>query len=511
MTLRQYQLDAIAAINSGWKEFGKQVAVLPTGAGKTIIFSNIAKNELPNRTLILAHREELIDQARDKLHKATGIVAGREKAEDRASLDDKVVVASVQTMVRRTHRWPQDHFGLVIVDECHHTLADTYLDVLKHFHDRARVLGVTATADRGDKRGLGEYYENIAFELGLKDLIDQGYLAPITLKCIPLEIDISACRMSHGDYRDDDLGHALEPYLDQIAESIVEECLFRRVLIFLPLINTSMKMCAALNKAGGLAWHVDGASPDRKTILADFEAGRVDMLTNASLLFEGYDNPQVDAIVMLRPTRSRPLFAQAVGRGTRIAPYKKDLLLLDYLWLTDDHKLVTPASLFALDEADAEEMTKKARESQVALDLGVLSRDVVAEREATLRKRLEEKAAKKAKTIEADEFAVLFDCHDAVGFEATMNWELKPVTDKQVAMLQRNGIDLDTVKCRGHAAKLLDVIFKRIDAGLATPKQVLLLKKYNVKDAEKATFEAAKKLLDHYINRQKQAYQESYQ
>lgn len=510
MMLRHYQQETLDKVAEGWEEFDKQLVVSPTGSGKTILFSHIAKNALPGRTLIIAHRDELLTQAIDKIQKSVGLTADLEKADAHASLESDIVVASIQTLARRWERWPQTHFDLVVVDEAHHTLSESYLNVLAHFDQHAYVLGVTATPDRGDKKNLGKYYQTVAHEVSMFDLIHQGYLAPISLKCIPIEINLHGVRTSHGDYREDDLAHAIEPYLDVIVQSIIEEAPFRRILIFLPLIATSQKMCRLLNRHGVEARHIDGTSTDRAEILGDFERGKVDVVTNAALLFEGYDNSQIDCVIMLRPTQSRPLFAQAIGRGTRPAPFKKDLLLLDYLWLTDDHKLVCPANLVARDDADAEAMTQKAASSGELLDLEDLAASVVEEREASLRRRLEEKAKKHAKTLDADEFAVMFGAHDAVGFQAIMSWESKPISEKQSAVLVRNGIDLETVRGRGHASKLLDVIFKRYEQKLATPKQVLLLKKYSVKDADKISFEAAKNLIDHYLGHQRKLYQESY-
>ena len=167
MGLRAYQMKALHQIHKGFEEFDRQLGVLPTGGGKTILFSRLAQDLQPQRTLILAHREELISQAVDKLRTSTGIEAEVEMGDDRASLEAPVVVASIQTLMRepRRNRWPRDHFGLVVVDEAHHALADSYLNTLGHFHNHAKVLGVTATPDRGDKKNLGRYFQNIACEV----------------------------------------------------------------------------------------------------------------------------------------------------------------------------------------------------------------------------------------------------------------------------------------------------------------------------------------------------------
>ncbi|MEL0098701.1 MAG: DEAD/DEAH box helicase family protein, partial [Opitutae bacterium] len=199
MTPRPYQSAAIDAITEASKHYRKNLAVLPTGAGKTVIFSFIAQHFQPERTLILAHRNELIDQAIAKLHAATGIVADKEKAEFRASFDAPVVVASIQTMTSRLERWPSDHFAHIICDEAHHSISPSWLNVLNHFKD-ANILGVTATPDRGDKKNLGQFYDNVAYEVDLFDLVRNGYLSPIKVFSAPLEIDLGSVKQIAGDY-----------------------------------------------------------------------------------------------------------------------------------------------------------------------------------------------------------------------------------------------------------------------------------------------------------------------
>jgi superfamily II DNA or RNA helicase len=211
--LRPYQTACVEAVLSKFRQHGKLLAVLPTAAGKTVIFSHTAEKFAPGRTLILAHREELLSQAADKLTRATGIVAETECGTRQASLDAQVVVASVQTLMgeKRLSRWPRDHFNLVVVDEAHHALAESYQRVLRHFDGHAKVLGVTATPDRGDKKNLGTYFEDIAFEIGLHELIEDGYLSRIAVRTLPVEINLTDVRTVAGDYNDADLGDVIEP------------------------------------------------------------------------------------------------------------------------------------------------------------------------------------------------------------------------------------------------------------------------------------------------------------
>ncbi|NQX00396.1 DEAD/DEAH box helicase family protein, partial [bacterium] len=355
-------------------------------SGKTILFSRLAQDYQPRRTLILAHREELILQAVDKLRVSTGIEAQVEMGEERASLDAPVVVASVQTLMRekRRERWPRDHFGLVVVDESHHILADGYLNTVRHFDGHAKVLGVTATPDRGDKKNLGKYFENIACEVTLLDLISQGWLAPIKVKTVPLGMDLRGVRTSHGDFSADDLGHALEPYLEQITDVLVENR-HRKTLVFLPLIAVSKRFAQICRDRGLLAEHVDGQTSERQATLARFKRDETRILCNAMLLTEGYDEPSIDCVVCLRPTKVRALYSQIIGRGTRMYGGKDHLLVLDFLWQAEEHSLMRPANLIAEDEADAKELTEKIGAEG---DLEEARKEVNADRTRSLTDRL---------------------------------------------------------------------------------------------------------------------------
>ena len=503
MDPRAYQINIIQAVERGWSEFRKLLVVAPTGSGKTIIFAHIASRE-PGRTLILAHREELIEQAIEKLHRATGITAQKEKAEAEASLSARVVVGSIQTLLRpaRLSRWPSDHFDLVIVDEAHHALAASYMTVLNHFDGHARVLGVTATPDRGDKKNLGSYFNGVAAEVPLFGLIDDGYLSRIAVKAIPLQIDLSSVRQTAGDYSEADLGSALEPYLGEIAKAIKEHASFRRVLAFLPLIATSQKFVEACRAVGLAAEHVDGESPDRKDRLARFAACEFDVLSNAMLLTEGYDDPGIDCVVVLRPTRSRPLYAQMVGRGTRIHDCKDSLLLLDFLWHHQKHSLCRPASLIATTDAEAEAITKLAQDqaglpsdvaAQCEMDLQKLAGTATEQREESLRKQLAEQSKKRGKTISAEEFALSHHSMETAEFEPSMKWESNEITEKQAKVLTRAKIDLETVRGRGHASRLIDLVLRNQKLVLASPAQQKLMARMGHPMADKATQEEARK------------------
>lgn len=494
MGLRAYQMKARQEIHKGFEDFDRQLGVLPTGGGKTILFSRLAQDYQPQRTLILAHREELITQAVDKLRSSTGLEAQVEMGDDRASLDAPVVVASVQTLMRekRRERWPRDHFGLVVVDEAHHALADSYLNTLGHFHDHAKVLGVTATPDRGDKKNLGRYFENIACEISLLELIQQGWLAPIKVKTVPLGMDLRGVRTTAGDFNADDLGHALEPYLEQIADVLVEHR-HRKTLVFLPLIAVSKRFAEICRERGLLAEHIDGQSRERQATLERFRKDEIRVLTNAMLLTEGYDEPSIDCVVCLRPTKVRALYSQIIGRGTRMYGGKDHLLVLDFLWQAEEHSLMRPANLIAEDEEDAKALTEKLGGEG---DLEEAREEVNADRTRSLTERLSQNRTRRGSVLDPLELAVTLNEAALAEYVPTMAWQAQSPTSKQLDVLQKFGLDTMGVLSKGHASLLLDRLITRRKLGLATPKQVRVMRRYGHGRPETATFEEAKQFLD---------------
>jgi len=507
--LRPYQNTAIEKVEA---EFGKgtrsTLIVLATGCGKTIIFSNLAAREVRRggRVLILAHRGELLEQAIDKLYKATGIRAGLEKAEitSDVTLDDlpfTVVVGSVQSMKseRRLARFAPNEFSLIVIDECHHALTGTYRAVIDHF-PTARLLGVTATPDRGDLRSLSEVFQSISFEYSIVEAIRDGFLSPIHAQTVPLRIDLTGVAKQAGDYQAAGLGAALIPYLHQICREIKQRCADRKTIVFTPLISISREMQTIFQEEGiAEVREVNGESADRAETLEWFSnAPNGCVLLNSMLLTEGYDEPSVDCIVVLRATKVRALYVQMVGRGTRLSPGKKNLLLLDFLWLTSTHDLCRPACLVSEDENVCEHITKKT-EKKTAVDEDLeLTPELVEEAETeftkkckdTLAKRLEAQAHKKGKLFDALQFAELTGTTDLKDVPTTLQESDRPTLD-QVDRLEKLGF-----ACPGSkdgAEKLLNAYQQRVDNGLSTAKQIRFLssrgfqnvKNWTLKDAEK--------------------------
>lgn len=473
--------------------------------GKTIVFSKIIEDRvrMGERVLVLAHRSELLEQASDKLKTATGLGTALEKAES-TSIGSwfRVVVGSVQTLQRekRLSQFPPDYFDTIVIDEAHHAVSDGYQRVLQHF-ENANVLGVTATPDRTDKQNLGKYFDSLAYEYSLIDAIKSGYLSKITALTVPLTLDISKVSMSAGDFKASEVGTALDPYLDQIADEMVKQCSDRKTVVFLPLVKTSKKFRDILNAKGFKAAEVNGESADRAEILEDFDKGKYNVLCNSMLLTEGWDCPTVDCVVVLRPTKSRSLYSQAIGRGTRLAEGKENLLILDFLWHTERHELCRPAHLIT----DSPEVAKKmvenmAEQTNQQFELleaeETASKDVVAEREEALAKQLSEMRKRKRRLVDPLQFEMSIQAEDLADYVPAFGWQQAPPSEQQINALEKFGIFTDDIGNAGKASLLLDKLKKRQIEGLTTPKQIRLLERYGFKNVGLWKFEQASSLIN---------------
>lgn len=506
MELRPYQQEAREAVEQDWKSGIKRtLLVLPTGCGKTIVFAKIVEDCVREgrRVLILAHRAELLEQAADKLSRSTGLKCAVEKAEE-SCLGSwfRVVVGSVQSIQRpkRLQQFERDYFDTIVIDEAHHCISNGYQAVLQYFSE-ADILGVTATPDRGDMRNLGSYFENLAYEYTLPKAIKEGYLVPIKALTIPLKIDMSGVGMQSGDFKAGDIGTVLDPYLQSIADEMIKYCMDRKTVVFLPLVKTSQKFCQILNEKGFAAAEVNGNSQDREEILSDYENGKYNVLCNSMLLTEGWDCPEVDCVIVLRPTKVRSLYCQMVGRGTRLYPGKNHLLLLDFLWHTERHELCHPASLICENEDVARQMTKNMEEEPgIAIDIEEAERsaaeDVVVQREEALAKQLSEMKKRKKKLVDPLQFEMSIQAEDLSGYIPSFGWEMSPPSDKQKKTLEKLGIMPDEIENAGKAAKLLDRLDKRRAEGLTTPKQIRFLEGRGFQHVGTWKFETAKNLID---------------
>lgn len=505
MQLRPYQEEARLKVQEQWDGgVNKTLLVLPTGCGKTIVFSKIIEDrvKLGERVLILAHRSELLEQASDKLKKSTGLNTALEKA-DSSSLGSwfRVTVGSVQTLQRekRLKQFSNDYFDTIVIDEAHHCISNGYQNVLNHF-DKAKVLGVTATPDRGDMKDLGTYFESLAYEYKIVDAIKEGYLSKIQSLTIPLNLDLSGIATQNGDFKASDVSNALDPYLEQIADEMIKHCKDRKTVVFLPLVATSQKFRDILNSKGFKAAEVNGESKDRAQILEDFDKDKYNVLCNSMLLTEGWDCPSVDCVIVLRPTKVRALYSQMVGRGTRLHPGKENLLLLDFLWHVEKHELCRPAHLIAQSEEVAKKMTELSeKEVGFAVDLEEVevkaTDEVIQDREASLAKRLAEQRRKKGKLVDPLQFEMSIAAEDLANYVPSFLSEQAPPSKKQIETLEKMGIYASEIECSGKASLLIERINKRRDAGLATPKQIRLLENRGFRKVGSWKFEEANNMI----------------
>ncbi|MFH8797082.1 DEAD/DEAH box helicase [Streptomyces sp. NPDC017941] len=381
-TPRPYQLEAIEALRQGWAAGQNRLAVvLPTGAGKTVVFSHLAHRMLDTlggrRVLVIAHREELLEQAAAKLYAVDPMLrVGIVKAQRDEHADADVIVASVQTLAVPRRREAIRDVGLIIVDECHHAAARSYMDVLAHFGawDGTPVAGFTATMTRTDG-GLAEVWQDVVFRLDILDMISDGYLCDVRGKSITVDtLDLNKVRTRGGDLVDGQLGRALEESgaLDAIAKAYAEHAADRPGVVFTPTVATAQAAAASLRAVGVTAAPVWGnmGRDERRATLARYEAGNVQVLTNCMVLTEGFDAPHTSCVVVARPTKSPGLYVQMVGRGLRPAPGKTDALLLDVMGAASRHKLASMVDLTAREIGEAEEgkTLKQVAEEHVATE-----------------------------------------------------------------------------------------------------------------------------------------------
>lgn len=364
LDLRPYQHDALRKVYQAYKSGKRRVIVsLPTGTGKTVVFAHFPRFfQMKKRLLVLAHREELLLQARDKfLSIDPDLKVGIEQSSSRAPADAKVVIASVPTIGRaggnRLSQFNPEDFFLIVVDEAHHAVAPTYQRIFNHFglfdRNTSRYLvGFTATPRRGDKQGLGAVFQEICYARDLREMIADRYLCPITGWRVNSGTSLDNVKIRHGDFVESQLAEAVntEGRNHLLVAAYMKLAARRRAIVFCVNVAHAINVGEAFTSAGLRAAAVWGDMPpeDRRAALARFSSGEIDVVTNCNVLTEGFDEPRVDAVIMARPTRSRLLYTQMVGRGTRLHPDKKDLTVIDIADNSKAHQLPGLNDLFKL-------------------------------------------------------------------------------------------------------------------------------------------------------------------
>ena len=503
IVLRNYQSDAIAAIRSKFQS-GKRSALLclPTGAGKTVVFAEIARLTAlrGNRTLVIAHRNELIQQAYDKIVRVVDpSIVAIEKADSHAGKDAMVVVASVQSLKgKRLESWPKNHFSLVVFDECHHATAPGYKAVGSHF-TTARVLGVTATPFRADENKLSDLFESRAYELDLWSAIDKGILCPLSMIVADVRVDLKGIRSKMGDYDSAQLSALLELNMRPIVKAIHKHIGLRRTIVFAPSIESSRVMAERLCGLGLRADYVSYKCSDRAEKIDRYRRGELQILVNPMLLSEGFDDPETSCVVLARPTKSRVALLQMLGRGTRLADGKQDCLILDFGWAAKRGDL---ASLLE-DEIQADE--------QFGGPVGV-EFDVAAFRERARIAAIARAAIDRERVILMKQWDLRLESGHIdtglLGLDATTlptnGW---PATPQQIASVQRLlRLKFAPSGLTGSSAKtIIETCSKRRDQGLATYSQAKLVKQLSPhltrEDVAALTFDRASEMLSARLHR----------
>lgn len=539
MSLRPYQEKAVSSVSEQWLEHPSTLLVMPTGTGKTVAFTEIIKRNLPGRAIIVAHRSELVYQAVEHLRRRC-VEAHVEMADEHASTTlwgrSSVVVASVQTLCagnnggRMTNFNPND-FSLLILDECHHATASTWRRTIEHFKQNPdlKILGVTATPDRADEEALGQVFSSVAFDYEIIDAIKDGWLVPIEQQMVTIEgLDFSHIRTTAGDLNGADLAEVmeLEKNLHGVVSSTIGIVGNRRTLLFAVSVHQAEMYAEIFNRhRPGMAKWMCGATPkdERWNTLREFASGKIQIVCNVGVLTEGYDNPAIEVVVMARPTKSRCLYAQCCGRGTRPAEFqgrsivdsfpsaearreairlssKPSLLVVDFAGNSGRHKLVTTADLLGGNVTD--DVIERAAARAKIDGKPVRMAELLEEEVERMRKEKEERerreAARKVRlvgkatysTLAVDPFNV-FDIRPG----RERGWEKgKTFSEKQLNLLRKQGIDPEKINYH-QGQQIIGELVRRWTNKLCTLKQANLLKK-NGYDPKNMKMTDASKLID---------------
>tara|TARA_R100001082_G_scaffold16852_1_gene8472 strand:+ start:11536 stop:13293 length:1758 start_codon:yes stop_codon:yes gene_type:complete len=529
--LRDYQHQAIAAASDSLSKNRSCLLVAATGVGKTTIFCEIIRRALSKgkRVCVMAHRDELIRQAASRIEQIAGVQPEIEKAGQWAKGDVPVFVTSVQTMNakwildRRFQRFQPDDWDLLIIDEAHHALAQSYRNVIDHFqkNPKHKVIGVTATPDRGDQLGLGEIFDDCPFQYEIGDAVCDGWLVPIRQQYVTVgSLDYSEIKTRLGDLCGGDLAEVLEQEknIHGMVSPTLELLKGKSAIVFCATVRQAEMAAEVFNRhKEGIAACVHGkTSPeDRADILARFADGSLQFVTNVGVLTEGFDAPRCDAVVMMTATKVRAKYVQCVGRATRpITPplqtmtkeqrveaigssEKPFCTVIDFKGNSGRHKLIGMVDVLAgnrpegvVDRAKRIIADEGVADPEDALRMAEIREEEEKQREEARQREILRKAKVKLKADyharEVDPFA---------RFDMTPVHPSDPKeqpSEKQQAMLMNNGVD-PTGLTRKQAGRLVGDIMMRRKLGRPSLKQEAILDRYNL--TARSSFEA-KALID---------------
>lgn len=549
MKARPYQDACIAAVEAAWLTHQSCLVVMPTGTGKTVTFANIIRyrqQQLYGRKwMVIAHREELVRQAVNKLD-ACGLRVEIEMAQERAGRslysNADVIVASIQTLVRRGLRFDPNEFAGVIVDEAHHYVSASwraYIDHLRKNKD-LKIVGVTATPDRADKAALGAIFETVAFEYDLPSATNDGWLVPIETSLVHINgWNYSKCRTTAGDLNARDQADTMdaEKVLGPIAKTIVEHAGDRRTLIFAQpgyrseggdtfKISERLREIMLRYTSARIGIVSDETPKDeRRELLREYADGRIQFMVNVGVLAEGFDDPGIRLIALARKTKSRSLFTQWVGRGTRpltglVDRYdtaedrrmaiaesaKPSVEILDFEGNAGNHKLVSTIDALAGDQPPevislAEQMMRRAKHPMTTAQAIADAKQKLADdrrRDEEARERARQEAIQKRAEIRGQvNYSIRtinpFDILDIAPDRPSQAAGAEPATDGQIGFLQKFGVPTEGISKR-EASRMIAKVLERKRSGLCTFKQAAALKKLG-HDPTDVTFQEASDII----------------
>lgn len=508
------------------------LAVMATGTGKSVVLSEIIRSVYPKRSIVIAHRKELIHQAARHVQRAgltTEIEMANHKADASMFGNASIIVATVQTLSsdKRLKKFDPKDFGLLVLDECHHGVSPQNQKVINYFkqNPELKVFGCTATPDRADEKAMGRVFSSVAFTYDILQAIEDGYLVPIEQQMVRVGgLDFSQIRTTAGDLNGADLAAVMEDEknLQGMTSATIEIIGQRRTIVFTASVRHAERCCDIFNRhRPGMAGWICGSTPDgeREMTLKRFGSGEIQVLVNCAIVTEGFDVPETECVVMGRPTKSRSLYCQCIGRSLRpiasviageqtaegrksaiAGSSKPSALILDFVGNSGRHKLITTADILGGKYEDdvVEEARKKAQKAKGAVNMTEMLKESERERRERIEKAKREEEARKSRLVAKVQFTVKsvnpFDAYDLKPVHAS-KWDNAHVYSiKQRDILYKIGVNPDETPYR-MGIQLLNEQFRRWKNNLCTAKQAALLKKhgYETKDMSMTT---ASKIID---------------
>lgn len=521
------------------------LTVMPTGTGKTVVMATVASRWKHGRIIVLQHRKELLEQNAKKISAMCGEACGVEMGDDKCTEygydKPRVVVASVASLSpKRLAKFDPFEFGLILTDEAHHATSMSYRRVYSHFYQNPNIrhLGVTATPDRADEEALGQIFDSVAYQYEILDAINDGWLVPIEQQFVHVEgLDLSGCKADKHDLQDADVAKVMqqEGLLHKVVDPVIQLAGDRQTLIFAASVPHAHKMAEIFNRhRPGSAYAIDGNTDkeERGELLQRYSRGEFQYLLNMGVFLEGFDEPRIGCVAMARPTKSRALYAQVAGRGTRPLPGLVDglndpearklaiggsdkpaMLMLDFVGNSGKHKLVCTADILGGNESDevidratlnAKKKSKDGRKVNMQQEIEEAREQLEEERE---KRRLAELESQKrnAHVVAKAKFNTRavnpFDVFDIVP-KREQGWDKgKKPSEKQIAALRRFKVDEKTLAglSFGQAGQLCGELFDRMKKGLCTVKQAKTLGKFGY-DAKGMSFKDASSMIDRIAN-----------